>query len=65
MGFNYKQFLSARKKSEQLSKKVKKFVVVITKLKQAMKGSCSSNGEFTFWDVCLRLHWVKHKRDIF
>ena len=55
MGFNYKKFLSVKKKSEQLSKKLEKFVVEITKLKRAMKGECSSNGESTylFWDACL------------
>ena len=44
IGLNYKKFLSATRKVEQLSKKLKKFSAVITKLKGAVKEECK-NGE--------------------
>ena len=62
IGLNYKKFLSATRKVEQLSKKLKKFSAVITKLKGAVKEECK-NGESwgcpvdrvhkLFWGLCV------------
>ena len=44
-GFNYKQFLFAKKKVEQLSKRLRISSAVITKLKRTMKGECGESVE--------------------
>ena len=53
IGLNYKKFLIATKKLEQLSRKLKKSSAVITQLKSAMVKECKNGESGDFPHRCL------------